>query len=629
MAKIITEQFRSETTKELFDSFVSTNDALVEQLKAATFPAVAVDQAITGALTVTGDGQRYEETDAFADAVGTLLDSSYNPESTYYIMASNISIVPEISNTQVAVRDFLSNVVFGQRVTQDEVRYMFPFNPWTSGTVYDAFDDTKDVESQNMFAAVADGETSNVSYRIYKCIQNNNGSPSTSEPPSPTGQETNPFEVKTADNYVWKFMFEVDVDNVQTYATSTLLPCPEGKDADIGDFFGDIEVIKTAQETVSDILIEDTVDGLFSEYVITSDLNTETGLDFVEATDVSDSDKKIKVRYPANARQDQNAFNGMIILTPTKKLLYTIIDTEPVDGNINAELTLRPIDEDLTSSTDLAVLDFVSGKLTIVPTVSVSKSKGARSVAYAKLDEFGTVTDVVVAKGGTQYKKAAATLTLPPLLSQQRGEEGSGTTLRCIVSSKGGHGSDPIKELAMSRLVTVTNFQGSDTQIPNSNTYTQVALVKNPSFVDQAGNAIDPPPSRFDNRTQLVVPGEVNNVVLKETIEQDFLDISNTFVDETQTISSTIHEIEYDSGNDETTYYVVGYDGAFSEVFTPGTVTEPKNIRIGANQITKPLNSVTSGTYVAYSGDLLHFVDFDPIERAENRTEKIKFVFDF
>lgn len=629
MAKIITEHFRSETTKELFDSFASTNDTFVTQLKEATFPAVATAQGITEDLTPTGVGEAFVETNAFADSVDTLLKSTYNPENTYYIMASNVSIVPEISNTQVASRDFLSNVIFGQRVTQDEVRYMFPFTPWTSGTIYDAFDDTKDIESQNMFAAVSDGETSSISYRIYKCIQNNNGSPSTSEPPSPTGQETNPYQVQTADNYVWKFMFEVGVDNVQSYGTPTLLPCPEGKDADIGDFFGDIEVIKTAQESISDILIENTVEELFSEYVVISDLNETTGMIFDSATDVSSADKKIKVAYPANARRDQNAFNGMILLTPTKKLLYTVIDTEPVDGNVNAELTLRPIDEALTTSNDVTALDLVSGRYAIVPNVSVSQSSGERSVAYAKLDQFGTVTDIVVARGGTQYKKASASLQLPPLLSLQRGTAGSGTTLRCIISSTGGHGSDPIKELAMSRLVTVANFAGLDAQLPNTNKFTQVALVKNPSFVDQSGIAIDPPPSRFDNRTQLVVPGSVANVSINEPIQQVFLDIANTFLDESQTVSATIHEIEYDAAQDETTYYVVGYDGEFSKVFTKGTVEEPRNILVGTNQTSKPLNNVIAGSYTAYSGDILHFVDFDPIERAENRTEKIKFIFDF
>jgi hypothetical protein len=38
---------------------------------------------------------------------------------------------------------------------------------------------------------------------------------------------------------------------------------------------------------------------------------------------------------------------------------------------------------------------------------------------------------------------------------------------------------------------------------------------------------------------------------------------------------------------------------------------------------------VNTGKYVDYSGDLLHFVDFDAIAREPERREKIKFVFDF
>jgi len=39
--------------------------------------------------------------------------------------------------------------------------------------------------------------------------------------------------------------------------------------------------------------------------------------------------------------------------------------------------------------------------------------------------------------------------------------------------------------------------------------------------------------------------------------------------------------------------------------------------------------SITYGTYVPFSGDLLHFVDFAAISRDADRKEKIKFVFDF
>ena len=38
---------------------------------------------------------------------------------------------------------------------------------------------------------------------------------------------------------------------------------------------------------------------------------------------------------------------------------------------------------------------------------------------------------------------------------------------------------------------------------------------------------------------------------------------------------------------------------------------------------------VVYGKYTPYTGELLHYVDFDPITRQLERKEKIKFIFDF
>ena len=75
------------------------------------------------------------------------------PEAEYYIMASralsNVDTVPTIQNTQKDKRDFRRKILFGNKVDNNSARFMFYENPWTPGTVYDAFDDTKDVSSSN------------------------------------------------------------------------------------------------------------------------------------------------------------------------------------------------------------------------------------------------------------------------------------------------------------------------------------------------------------------------------------------------------------------------------------------------------------------------------------------------
>jgi len=184
-----------------------------------------------------------------------------------------------------------------------------------------------------------------------------------------------------------------------------------------------------------------------------------------------------------------------------------------------------------------------------------------------------------------------------------------------VISPRGGHGSDPISEMYMSKIMIVTNFITNNlTNIPDTNTYTKVGLIKNPSFV---GNTT---PLDFDNR--LVI---TSNSDLTSTVNQ------NDYLEQTvngENITGRIHEIAYDANTNLTTMYVAEYEGAFSDTFQPGDASAKANLDdTESNTVT--INTVSNKTYVAYSGDLLHFIDFDPIERQADRKEKIKFVFDF
>ena len=73
---------------------------------------------------------------------------------------------------------------------------------------------------------------------------------------------------------------------------------------------------------------------------------------------------------------------------------------------------------------------------------------------------------------------------------------------------------------------------------------------------------------------------------------------------------------------------MVDYTGDYSTTFEAGEAnvkTEPDSLI--SNDFT--INTITPGNYVPYSGEIYHFVDFNPIERQPDTKEKVKFVFDF
>ena len=263
------------------------------------------------------------------------------------------------------------------------------------------------------------------------------------------------------------------------------------------------------------------------------------------------------------------------------------------------------------------------------------------------------------------------------------------TTLRCVVSPRGGHGSNPIAELAMSRLAIITNFSGEAATIPDSNTYTKVGLVKNPMFND--GVYVD----SFDNRTSITLAGNRTSVALPnyyiqqyiKTVAVNVLAIGTTYVitslgNTTQTqwnvaagtsgvvyavgstitasavtsgtgtvstfrlspvdgtildsgdeiVSAKIHESIYNSSANTTTVYLVDYYGNFENTFHKGTIYVKSSLAqttATTLSINNASTDVVYGKYTPYTGELLHYVDFDPITRQLERKEKIKFIFDF
>ena len=127
----------------------------------------------------------------------------------------------------------------------------------------------------------------------------------------------------------------------------------------------------------------------------------------------------------------------------------------------------------------------------------------------------------------------------------------------------------------------------------------------------------------IDNRLRIVLDGgQAPTATVGQLIIEEQAD---------QTVYAKIHEITQESGS--YVIYCVDYTGDYNATFTAGAEVMIKDSLLDEAFETVTINSnngsVTLGNYVPFSGDLLHFVDFDPIERQPDRKEKIKFVFDF
>lgn len=142
--------------------------------------------------------------------------------------------------------DNLSRIVSAKRLDASSAKLAIKRYDWdiTGSTVYSQFD--PDVESYNYanpFYVVSDN-------KVYKCLNNNNGAVSTTQP---TGTNVDPF-VTAGDGYVWKFMCEVDASDALKFLTPNYIPV-ELKLSDDGSAQWDVQ--QNAKKTsISTIVID-------------------------------------------------------------------------------------------------------------------------------------------------------------------------------------------------------------------------------------------------------------------------------------------------------------------------------------------------------------------------------------
>ncbi len=96
-----------------------------------------------------------------------------------------------------------------KRITTSDVTHAIERYDWTSGTVYDQYDDQDTDLLEDDFYAMTD------EYNVYKCLFNAGATASTTKP---TGVSTSPFT--TADGYIWKYMYTVTTAKALKFLTN-------------------------------------------------------------------------------------------------------------------------------------------------------------------------------------------------------------------------------------------------------------------------------------------------------------------------------------------------------------------------------------------------------------------------
>jgi hypothetical protein len=136
---------------------------------------------------------------------------------------------PVPTQDQYSLKKVFKNIVAVKKIITSDVSAVIPRRDWTSGVVYDYYDDHTDmftVDSQNLISK--NFYVRNKFDQIFKCLWNNNGAPSTDQPQFLPGTFDSTFLIQTNDGYKWKFMYAINGGIKQKFLDENWIPCPIG-----------------------------------------------------------------------------------------------------------------------------------------------------------------------------------------------------------------------------------------------------------------------------------------------------------------------------------------------------------------------------------------------------------------
>jgi len=127
------------------------------------------------------------------------------------------------------IKRTFKNMFVAKKITSNDISPVIPRVDWTSGITYDYYQDDVDIfdVDENGFANYK-FYVKNRYDQIFKCLWNNNDSPSTVEPYFEPGTYGTDNIFRGSDDYKWKYMYTIDDGLRVKFLDSNWIPVPVG-----------------------------------------------------------------------------------------------------------------------------------------------------------------------------------------------------------------------------------------------------------------------------------------------------------------------------------------------------------------------------------------------------------------
>jgi hypothetical protein len=359
-------------------------------------------------------------------------------------------------NTQTILVDPYENMIYGKRITSSDVIQMAPRHDWVSGTVYTKYThDDDNLLDSNFYVLSNEGS----SYSVFKCLNNNNGAPSTYRPRLSETAADDDFYFTPADGYQWKYMYSITPTQFTKFATTSHIPIYVNSNVVGNAVSGSIDNIQTIFGGSG---YSSYANGYFQEVRV-------NGNPLIYAID------------PSNASSNSNFYinSALKITNGTGSGQQKYITGYTVSGS-----TRRVI---IDSAFDIAPT--TSSIYEISPLVTITgDGTGAQARALVNTSS-NTIYSIEVVNRGSGYTYAAVTVTgNTGIINVATGTAitANTATAKVMISPKGGHGSNAASEIGAHYVGISTVFDStlSGDKVTDKNDFRVVGLLKDPLFAN-------------------------------------------------------------------------------------------------------------------------------------------------
>lgn len=533
-----------------------------------------------------------------------------------------------------AVVDAWQDMLSLKRIIETYISHVIKRYPWENGTVFAEYNPGDPewfahptAEDVDTYAPSPVGPIYCVTedFRVYKCLSNNGGTPSTEEPVGVSPTDIIEHAIDTSDGYKWKYMFTVSAPDILKFATEDWIPV---KYLESDDNSYQWQVQQNAQDGAIEVVGLDSTDTIpyggsnYTDVVTTniasSDRQFEAlGLDGADAIATLKNTTSAPTPGAFDPSSDPLSYVGCTL---------HIADGTPGSGHQYIIKSYDHINKIIKIEGDWVVTPVINNTVyEILPTLAITGdgtgAKGKVLVDPTK-DGVGRVIGINIS-GATGYRHAVTTIEAPAAYPSSYNGNPGGITAICSprLAPIGGHGHDPVEELAGHYLmlnVKLAYDEGSSP--PNtgdfmvSNDYRRIGIVK--GVVD------------FGTTTPstLVTRKATWSVLLKET---QGIFVEDEIFDDGSGVAGRVVEFKIldDSNPSDVKAEVSFYQDESTGFEDPVSQMVPDlEISGGTSGATAKIESLRTPEIEKYIGDILYVEQRRPIKRAIDQLEDIKLI---